>query len=312
MIKKLSTFIIALCSLTAYTAQAQQNCEIPLMIIQTDQSEPIPSGALDFLNNKLRQVATTAGLAAGAEFTQFCIVPKISMLNKEILPGPPSKFVYDMEMTLYIADAWGEKVFTSTNVSIKGVGNNETKAYISGIKNLNPRSHDIQDFVNEGKDKILDYYNTHYPNIIKKAQNLAGMKKYDEALFYLGSVPECSKGFDAASKVAANVYQQYVDQLCVENLSKARMAWAAQQNRYGAEEAGEYLQYIYPDARCYGDAMALYKEIKGKVLDDWKFTMKIYNDAVSLEKQRINAWRDVGVAYGRGQKNRTTNVYWIR
>lgn len=312
MIKKLSIFAIALCSFITYNAQAQQNCEIPLMIMKTNQSEPIPDGALDFLNNKLRQVATTAGLAAGPEFTQFCIVPKISILNKEILAGPPSKFVYDMEMTLYIADAWGEKVFTSTNVSIKGVGNNETKAYIAGIKNLNPRSRDIQEFVNEGKDKILDYYNTHYPNIIKKAQNLAGMKKYDEALFYLGSIPECSKGFDAASRAAFVVYQQYVDQLCVENLSRAKMAWVSEQNAYGAEQAGEYLQYIYPDAKCYGDAMALYREIKNKVHEDWKFTMKIYNDAVSLEKQRINAWRDVGVAYGRGQKNKTTNVYWIR
>ncbi|SHE32015.1 hypothetical protein [Dysgonomonas macrotermitis] len=312
MKRKISILIIALCTFGAFNAQAQQNCEIPLMIMQTNQAEPIPDGALDFLNNKLRQVATTAGLAAGPEFTQFCIVPKISMLNKEILPGPPSKFVYNMEMTLYIADAWGEKVFTSTNINMKGVGNNETKAYIAGIKGINPRSTDLQQFVNDGKDKIIEYYNTQYPTIIKKAQSLAAMKKYDEALFYLGSIPECSKGYDSALNVAFSVYQQYVDQLCLENLAKAKMVWAAQQNAYGAQEAGEYLQYIYPDAKCYGEAMSLYKEIKGKVLDDWKFVMKIYDDAVSLEKQRINAWRDVGVAYGRGQKNRTTNVYWIR
>lgn len=309
--KQLYILIVALCSLATFNSKAQE-CEIPLMIIQTEQADPIPSGALDFLNNKLRQVATTQGLAAGSEFTQFCIVPKISLLTKEILPGPPSKFVYDMEMTLYIADAWGEKVFTSTNISMKGVGNNETKAYIGGIKGINPRSAALQAFVEEGKNKIVDYYNNNYPNIIKKAQHLAGMKSYEEALFYLGSIPECSKGYDSALKAASEVYQQYVDQLCLENLSKAKMAWAAEQNAYGAEAAGEYLQYIYPDAKCYGEAMALYKEIKGKVLADWKFTMKIYDDAVSLERQRISAWRDVGVAFGRGQKNRTTNVYWIR
>lgn len=312
MKRRLSILLIALCGFSFVSQAQQSNCEIPLMIMQTNQSEPIPSGALDFLNNKLRQIAITDGMAAGPEFTQFCIVPKISILNKEILPGPPSKFVYNMEMTLYIADSWGEKVFTSASIPLKGVGNNETKAYISAIKGINPNSKEMQAFLKDGKSKIINYYDTQYPTIIKKAQSLASMKQYDEALFYLGSIPECSKGYDKALAASSVVYQQYVDQLCVENLSRAKMAWASQQNRYGAEEAGEYLQYIYPDAKCYGDAMSLYKEIKGKVLDDWKFTMKIYNDAVSLEKQRINAWRDVGVAYGRGQKNNTTNVYWIR
>ena len=67
-----------------------------------------------------------------------------------------------------------------------------------------------------------------------------------------------------------------------------------------------------PDASCYGDAMALYKEIKGKVLDDWKFEMKKYQDGVDLEKARINAMRDIGVAYGSHQPQQKTNIEFIR
>ena len=93
-----------------------------------------------------------------------------------------------------------------------------------------------------------------------------------------------------------------MDQVCVENLAAAKAAWAAEQNSTGAAEAGKYLSEIYPDAKCYGDAEELYKEIKGKVLDDWKFEMKKYNDQVALESQRINAAREIGVAYGNHQQ----------
>ena len=54
--------------------------------------------------------------------------------------------------------------------------------------------------------------------------------------------------------------------------------------------------------------MALYKEIKGKVLDDWKFEMKVYQDGVDTERERIHAIRDVGVAFGKGQQPTTTNL----
>jgi hypothetical protein len=71
------------------------------------------------------------------------------------------------------------------------------------------------------------------------------------------------------------------------------------------------MSYIYPDAKCYGEAQILHKEIKAKVLDDWKFVMKMYQDQVDLESQRISAWRDVGVAFGKNQQPTTYNVNWL-
>ena len=68
---------------------------------------------------------------------------------------------------------------------------------------------------------------------------------------------------------------------------------------------------IYPDAKCYKEGMDLYREIKDKVLDDWKFVMKIYQDGVDIEKERIKAWRDVGVAYGNHQQPISNYVNWL-
>lgn len=103
-----------------------------------------------------------------------------------------------------------------------------------------------------------------------------------------------------------------MDNQCAINLAAARQAWAAEQNTIGAQKAGEYLAQIQPDAACYDEAMGVYQEIKGKVLDDWKFEMKKYQDSVDVEKERINAMREVGVAYGRGQQPTTTNIGFLR
>jgi len=92
----------------------------------------------------------------------------------------------------------------------------------------------------------------------------------------------------------------------------AKTTWMSQQNSEGAEAAAEYLSQIYPDATCYGEAQQLYAEIKGKVLDDWKFEMKKWQDGVDLEAQRINAFREVGIAFGQGQQPSTTNIAWLR
>ena len=40
--------------------------------------------------------------------------------------------------------------------------------------------------------------------------------------------------------------------------------------------------------------------------------MKKWQDGVDLESQRINAFREVGVAYGQGQQPTTTNIGWLR
>jgi hypothetical protein len=170
----------------------------------------------------------------------------------------------------------------------------------------------IAQFIQEGKEKIIGYYDHEGEALIKKAQYLAKQKKYDEALFWVALIPQQSKHYDAALAAGQAIYQQYINNECNVNLAAARQAWAAHQNANGAEAAGEFLAKILPDAACYGDAMALYKEIKGKVLDDWKFEMKQYQDGVDLEKQRIEAARAVGVAYGTHQPSKEVNIDFIR
>ena len=214
-------------------------------------------------------------------------------------------------MNLYIFDAYAKTIFSSTSMTVKGLGETENKCYLNAISRMPVQSPQIAKFVEEGKQKIIEYYDHEGEALIKKAQYLSSMKQYEEAIFYVALIPQQSKHYDAALKAGKDIYQAYIDNQCQVNLAQARAAWAAQQNADGAAAAGEYLTNILPDAKCYGEAMELYKEIKGKVLDDWKFEMKMYQDGIDLESQRIDAMRQIGVAYGNHQPNKEVNIEFL-
>ena len=282
-----------------------QNCEVLIIPYIRDNIDPLPEETRSYLETKLAQVITQDGIAAGEGFGQFYLISKFTLLSKDIVPGPPMMISQRINVSLSIVDYFGEKVIASTNVELQATGTNENKAYINGIRNLNPANAKIQAFLKAGKEKMLAYYDGNIGNIVKKAQNLAAMKQFEEALFYLASVPECSKGYDLALAEGLKVYKEYIDYTCQRYLMLARTAWAAAPNADGATQAGVYLASIEPDAKCYSEALALYNEIKASVKEDWKYEFKYYDER-SLERERINAFREVGVAFGKGQQPSTT------
>ena len=296
-------------SATMFAAETQF---LPISVYAADNSENFPEGAKAMIENKLTQLLTRNGIAGLDYMGQFVLTVTTTPLDKDIIAGPPMKISEKMEMNLYIVDMYAKTVFSSTSFSVRGLGETENKCYLNAISRMPLQSPQIAQFVQDGKEKIIGYYDHEGETLIKKAQFLAKQKKYDEALFWVSLIPQQSKHYDAALAAGQAIYQQYINNECNVNLAAARQAWAAHQNSNGAEAAGEYLARILPDAGCYGDAMALYKEIKGKVLDDWKFEMKQYQDGVDLEKQRIEAARAVGVAYGTHQPSKEVNIDFIR
>ena len=285
---------------------------LPISVYAADNSENFPEGAKAMIENKLTQLLTRNGIAGLDYMGQFVLTVTTTPLDKDIIAGPPMKISEKMEMNLYIVDAYAKTIFSSTSFTVRGLGETENKCYLNAISRMPLQTPQIAQFIQEGKEKIIGYYDHEGEALIKKAQYLAKQKKYDEALFWVALIPQQSKHYDAALAAGQAIYQQYINNECNVNLAAARQAWAAHQNANGAAAAGEFLAKILPDAACYDDAMALYKEIKGKVLDDWKFEMKQYQDGVDLEKQRIEAARAVGVAYGTHQPSKEVNIEFIR
>lgn len=296
---------------------AQNNtsdCDISIMASIPEQAENIPSSVEKQLSTKLRGLVSKKGIGTSDEYAQFVITPEISVVGKSIVAGPPKLFVLELELSLFIGDANSKQVFSSTSITINGSGESETKAYINAFKRINKNSKEIASFLEESRNKIISYYDTNYPTIIKQAELLSKQLQYDEAMFLLTAIPECSIGYDMGMKAAEVVYQKYIDDTCLENINEAKSIWITTQDEYGARKALEHIVLISPESKCYAESVALSNEMKLKVKADQDlekkreqqqldFERKKHKDKQELEKQRIAAYKAVSIEYAKKQQN---------
>jgi hypothetical protein len=265
--------------------------------------ESVPSNARSVLENKLNQIATTSGMGGSAINPRFIITANVVVLTKDITATAPPMQAYTLDVTLFIGDGIEGKKFSSYTATVKGVGENEAKAYLAALKNVNPNDPKIKSFVESAKSKIVEYYNTNCDFIIKEAQTLATQKQYDWAIYKLTSVPEvCKECYDKCMDAVGPMYKQKIEFDCKTKLTEATTIWNGNQSWDGAQRAGEILSSIDPDASCYKEAKGLAEKISKRILevDKREWNMKVEQE-VGLQRDMIKAYRDVGVAYGNGQ-----------
>lgn len=285
---------------------------ISLTPVVSDEVKAIPAEAKSYLSNKLQQIATLNGLGGKAHNPWFVITANISVLSKDILSGPPQMIAQNLDVTLYIADYRQKTILSMVNLSVKGVGTNDTKAFIDALRNIKAVNPEIKMFVENGKNKIIEFYNSNCDFILTDAETKCAQKKYQEAIFTLTAVPEvCKDCYMQANKAVGPIYQLYADFNCKVMLNMAQNAWNARPNSAGAEQAAKALSAIDPETACYAEAKQFMTQIAQKVLEDEKravaMEMKVHDDKVDLEKQRIEAARAVGVAYGSNQPQQAYN-----
>ncbi len=309
-IKKI--FILVCCACFAIP-MAAQDCEIHLMVGRAPQKEQLPARVEEILDTRLATAVAGQGVVANSNFTSFFITGKINTLYKETVPGPPVSTAITAQLTLYMGDAIGQKLFSTLTLDVKGAGTNLTRAYINALRTVNANNVKIQEFVCEGKEKVITYFNSNYKQLLTKARKSASMNNYDAALYYVTSIPECCNGYAEASGLVEEYYKKYVNYNCLQILQHARAEWTKSPDAEGASRAFAWLVNIEPGSSCEVDAKALANEIKAKVTSDWNFeNREKYKDSVDLKKKVIEAARAVGVAYGNGQQPVTTNLNWLR
>lgn len=273
----------------------------------SDQIENFPETAKNSLNNKLNLIVSENGLAGSTYNSRFIITPNVVVATKDLTPTSPPMTALSLNVTFYIGDGFDGIKYTTESVNLKGVGINEQKAYLDAINRINAKDERFGKMVEKAKGKIVEYYNTRCDFIIKEAKTLESQLKYDEALLKLSSIPEaCKDCYFKALEASGPIYLKFIERDCKKKLNEASNVWAANQSLEGAEQTAAILSTIDPAAPCSKDIKPLTAKIAARIKEinnrEWDFKM--------LEKDRINAWRDVGVAYGEGQPK--TVVYNTR
>lgn len=310
MRKNLYKCLLASVLLFSVQGMSAQECNIPMSAIVDKGFANVTAESASVLRTQLERLITQSKLDVGWKNANFAITAKFDQLDRHIdNSGAPVQIVNVFGVTLYLVDIYNQKLFASTYVEVKGVGINDTKASMNAIRQLNVGNTKISTFLSGAKKKIIDYYDSQLPSIIKDARTKASFKNYEEALAMLAVVPVCCNGHDKAMKEAMQIYVLYRDTYFLARLNEAKALWAANPTQAGSIPVVALLVSVDPDAKCYKDAMNLLSQVAKVVKTNVDYeTKKKYEDAVELEKLRIQAIGEIGKAYS---ANKPTNLLFL-
>ncbi|MDG1724814.1 MAG: hypothetical protein P8I11_03910 [Bacteroidia bacterium] len=283
-------------------------------VVATDIDGLTPS-AQKFLKNKLNQITSKNGMGGSAVNERFIITANVQIVSKDITPTAPPMHAYGLEVTFFVGDGIEGKLFASTSMNLKGVGTTPTKAYKMALKNIRTSDARFKGLIEDGKTKIIEYYNSQCDILLKEADMLASQNEFDLAIKKLIEVPEvCKDCYDKAMTAVGPVYQKQIDRECKTLLGKAKSSWSEGQDANAAQNASSYLGKIDPNAGCFNEAQtftqSMAKRIKELDQREWDFKLKQQQDEVDVKKATIRAARDIGVAAAKNQPK--TIVYNYR
>lgn len=277
----------------------------------------LPKEAKEMLMTKLTQITTNNGMGGSQTNPRFIITASVNIGTKDIIAGPPQLISQNINITFFVGDAITNTVFSNTTISLKGVGTNENKAFIDAFNSINPKNKELLTLLDEGKSKIVLYYNSQCDFILTKSKALTDQQKYNEAIYELMLVPEvCKICYDNCLQAVQPIFQKLIDRECTIKLNEAKTIWAAKPNSDGATTVAPLLSTIDPDAVGYNDALAFSETVRKKVEADekrnWDFKMKKYADEIKFEKQRINAIKEIAIQFAKNQPKTiyNTTILW--
>jgi hypothetical protein len=310
--KLVKQILLSICLLASLSASAATECAVRLYATTSGQVD-IPDNVQNLLVTRLINAVTSEGVTADGTYDQFFITGKFETVSENIVAGPPEMTALVLNLTLFVGDLESEQIYASKTLELRGVGVSKQKAYINALSKLNGQNRNLAAFVATAKVKILDYYDHNYQSLLAKAKTAASVQNFEEALYFTTRVPECSVGYEKASQATISYYQQYIDLEAEQLISAAQAAWASSPDEYGAEQAMNYLKRVNSASNNYSKAQQLVNTITAKVQRNWDFeNIEKYNNEVDLQEQMIESAKAVGVAYGNGQKQQTTNLMWLK
>lgn len=278
----------------------------------------LPSNAYNILQNKMQTIVSKNGIGAVAG-QRFIMTANCNVLTKDITPTAPPMQAYTVQITFYIGDGVDGTLFASTSVTAKGVGETEDKAYVAALKAVKPNDPAFAAFLEEGKTKILEYFNAKCDFFLTDAQSMAKLENYDAALYELLTIPDvCKDCYMKAQSEVESIYQQKIDAECGQLLTAARGAWTARggadEMRAAATQASEYLSAVNPKAKCYNEALTLMKTIGKKMEEidkrEWNLLVTMEKHAHEENMSSINAAKEIAVAQAKNQPKTVYNIVW--
>lgn len=266
----------------------------------------LPEYAKKALYQKLIQIVTQNGFGSSAG--DLLLTANVLITDKQVTGTVPAQYIISMEVSLYLLNLQEQVVLDETSVTLKGIDKAENRAMAQAMNNLNPRSPAIRNFMNECRTKVIDYYTTRIPALLAKSKSLADRANYEEALAVLSAIPESVDEYPAIAEQMVNIYLKKVDKDAAALIQEAK-AQLAVRDYVSALNA---LISVDPSSSRFAEAGKMINTVKQTMdaeakaaaeaqLAQYEAAMeaqqRAHDDAVMLEKLRIEAAKKAGSAY---------------
>lgn len=292
---------------------------ICLSSVITDESSYSPE-ALKNIYSNMDRLISSHGILNLKENVRFFLATNYNIISKDIIPGIPTRVLETIQFNFIIGDVLSEKVFSSIAIQVKGAGINENKALLSAIQAIKWNNKEFNEFVINGKNKIIEYYTQESPHLFQEAEFLSKSGKFEEALGILISIPSACPHYKESMRRAIITYQEMIDSQANRLLRKAKTEWSASPDRKGAEKAITYIDSIPNDSKYENEVNILINDMNKAISEidkkEWDFKKQQYNDSIRHLKAEEQAakMREYAathpyssVKYSRSSKTKTGN-----
>ena len=345
----------------ALAQSASEVGKIALSVIMPENVDGLDVSQLSKIETKIMRIVSLSGLAASGYNNNFVIYPKFAIYETNVVEGGMQNItVVTCELSLFIKQVDNNVIFSTISKQIKGSGNNKTTAITNAISEVPTNDQQFKTFIEIGKTKIIQYYESKCQDIITKSESLVKMDDYEQAFGLLMTVPEEVSCYNKVQEKSIEAYNSYKEKQCVKLLALAGTEFEKNNINEGIDiigkidpsakcyenaqslikknqeklcktyllksktaiaskdfyNASNYLMQINPETSCYTEAQVLIKDIESKITEaekrEWEFKQKQYKNNVELEKQRINAVKDIAVAYYKSKPTTVNYSYIIK
>ncbi len=212
------------------------------------------------LKLKVEQILTRNSAAATSMYNAFVVEPQLNLLDEMSTEGLVRNIhVVKAELTLLAKNALDGSMYGSIVVPISGSGkDSKDQTLRSLIANIKVTDTQYTRFIRNARQKIMDHYTQNCGTIMQKAQVMINTGKYEEAVAYLGCVPETTPCYEQAAEtlIQASELAKTID--CEGQLLIARNCYI----RKDYDKALDILAQIPTNSGCNDAARAMTDSIE--------------------------------------------------
>ena len=253
--------MVMICSLSFFAQNDLDKLDDENRIAMTcfvGERSGVPDNVQKMLVNKMNQMVLKTGMG-GKKNQRFVFTTNVEVITEDVTPTAPPKTLLNVRVNFYVGDGITGQLFSNASVEVQGVGNDKGRAFMAALNKVKVTEPSIQECLNEGKKRIIEYYNTQCDFILKEALAAADRKEFDEALSQLLAVPNvCKDCYDKAQDEAVKIYKRKIENDCQMNINLAKVAIAG--NDW--DGALNYLMFYTPDMECYPEVAKLITDIQ--------------------------------------------------